>query len=298
MPPPPPIPVIVNAGAGSGWDEERLANLAEACRNAGVNVELMPAQDGADIHRKAEAALAARPAMIVAGGGDGTVSAIASLAQASGTPLGILPLGTLNHFAKDVGIPMDVHEAIAILARGRPLEVDMGEVNGRLFLNNSSLGIYPDIVRDRTRQQRRLGRGKRWALFWATLTALRRSAFLRLRIEVDGHERLVRTPFIFIGNNDYVMEGFSIGTRAVLTDGLLSVYFTRRCTRLGLLGLGTRALFGRLRQARDFEATTAQSVTVDTRHRQLRVAADGEVFRALPPYEYRIRPRALKVIVP
>ncbi|HUP29845.1 MAG TPA: diacylglycerol kinase family protein, partial [Usitatibacter sp.] len=232
------------------------------------------------------------------GGGDGTLSSVASLVVGSETALGVLPLGTLNHFAKDLGMPLDLADAVAVLARGKQSEVDVGEVNGRMFLNNSSLGIYPDIVRDRTRQQRRLGRGKRWALVWATITALRRSAFLHLRITVDGRERIARTPFIFIGNNAYVMEGFEIGKREGLQDGKLSIYFTRRCTRLGLVGLGLRALFGRLTQAHDFEALLAAEVSVETRHSRLPVSADGEVFASNSPFEYRIRPRALKVVVP
>jgi diacylglycerol kinase family enzyme len=293
-----PTPVIVNAGAGSGWDEERLQQLAGAFRDAGMEVDILPARDGDEIRRHAGTALQRNSGILVAGGGDGTISTVAAMAAKHGMPLGILPLGTLNHFAKDLGIPLDIREAVHAVARGRVIEVDVGEVSGRIFLNNSSLGIYPDIVRDRTRQQRRLGRGKRWALVWATLTALRRSSFLRLNVTVDGRERAIRTPFLFIGNNAYVMEGFDIGKREALQDARLSLYFTRRCSRLGVVALGFRALFGRLKQARDFEAVTAECVTVNSHHATLRVAADGEVFRAATPLVYRIRPRALKVIVP
>jgi diacylglycerol kinase family enzyme len=293
-----PTPVIVNAAAGTGWDEKRLEELDSAFREAGMEVNLLAARDGDEIRSHAQAARKSGGGILVAGGGDGTISTVAAIAVEHRLALGILPLGTLNHFAKDLGIPMDMREAVQVVARGRMIEVDVGEVGGRIFINNSSLGIYPDIVRDRTRQQRRLGRGKRWALVWATLTALKRSSFLRLRITLDGRERAVRTPFIFIGNNAYIMEGFDIGKREGMQDGRLSVYFTRRCSRLGLIGLGFRALFGRLTQARDFEAVTAQRLVVDSGHRALRVAADGEVFGAAPPLEYRMRPLALKVIVP
>ncbi len=292
------IPVIINATAGTGWDETRLDGLAQAFRDAGVEVELLAARSGDEIRTHAKAALAKNPATVVAGGGDGTISSVAALVHGSPVALGILPLGTLNHFAKDLGVPLDLAEAVAVIARGKVIEVDVGEVNGRMFLNNSSLGIYPDIVRDRKRQQHRLGRGKRWALVWASLTALRRSAFLHLRITVDGVERVVRTPFIFIGNNAYIMEGFQIGKREGLQDGKLSVYFTRRPTRLGLIALGLRALFGRLEQARDFEALLAAEVTVETRHSRLPISGDGEVFAEKSPFEFRIRPRALKVIAP
>lgn len=174
----------------------------------------------------------------------------------------------------------------------------MGQVNERIFINNSSIGIYPDIVRDRTRQQRRLGRGKRWAMAWAILTTLRRSPFLRVRLRVDGEERNYRAPFVFIGNNVYNMEGFDIGTRERLDRGHLSIYVTQHGGRLGLVALGFRALFGRLRQARDFEAMAAQQVDVETRHRVLPVATDGEVTSMKTPLHYRSLPGALRVIVP
>jgi diacylglycerol kinase family enzyme len=293
-----PTPVIINASAGTGWDDAHFEELAQAFRDAGMEVEILAARSGDEIRSHAKAALARNPGTLVAGGGDGTISSVASLVRGTSTVLGILPLGTLNHFAKDLGIPMALREAIALLARGNVAEVDVGVVNGRMFLNNSSLGIYPDIVRDRTRQQRRLGRGKRWALLWATWTALRRSAFLHLRITVDGRERIARTPFIFIGNNAYIMEGFEIGQRDGLSDGKLSVYFTRRCTRLGLVALGFRALFGQLKQAKDFEAALAEEVTVETHHPRLPVSADGEVFASQSPFAYRIHPRALKVVAP
>ena len=290
--------VIVNATSGTGWDPDRLEALGGWFAQAGFEAQVVAAHNVEEVRSRAAAALAGRPRLLVAGGGDGTVSAVASLLQGTATVLGILPLGTLNHFAKDLGIPLAPREAIAAIARGRSIEVDLGEVSGRTFINNASLGIYPDIVRDRTRQQRRLGRGRRWALFWATLTALRRSAFMRLRLSVDGRERRCRTPFVFVGNNAYIMQGFDIGRRERLQDGRLSVYFMRRGTRLGLVALGLRALFGLLRQARDFESALAEEVTVDSRKRRLDVAADGEVFEARAPLEFRVRPKALRVIVP
>jgi diacylglycerol kinase family enzyme len=235
--------------------------------------------------------------MIVVGGGDGTLGTAAGLLKGTGIAFGVLPLGTLNHFAKDLRIPMELERAVQLLVDGHVIEVDVGEVNGKVFLNNSSLGLYPDMVRERKRQEKRLGRGRRWALLWATLTAIRRKPFLHVKLCLDGNERDCRVPFVFIGNNQYVMEGFNIGARDALDDGRLSVYVTQRQTRLGLIGLGLRALFSRLRQARDFDALTAQSLTIDSKHRLLHVATDGEVAPMETPLNYRVHPRALRVVV-
>jgi YegS/Rv2252/BmrU family lipid kinase len=293
-----PIPVVLNAASGKGHGEKEIADLRELFREAGADARILPARSGGEIHAIVKAAMRGRPAVIVAAGGDGTVSTVAALLKGSDIALGVLPLGTLNHFARDLRIPLALAEAVQTIVAGNVIEVDVGEVNGKAFLNNSSLGIYPDIVRDRERQQRRLGRGKRWALVWATLTALRRRPFLHVKLDLDGVERLYRAPFVFIGNNEYVMEGFNIGVREKLRDGRLSVYVTQRQSRFGLIALGIRALFARLRQARDFEAMTAQTVNVETKHRFLHVATDGEVALMETPLRYRVHPLALRVAVP
>jgi diacylglycerol kinase family enzyme len=288
----------VNLAAGAGCDSEKIDALREIFQTGGLAVRILPARSGDELASITASVLRERPPMIVAGGGDGTVSAVASLLAGTETALGVLPLGTLNHFARDLHLPMQLDQAVAVLSAGCQARIDVGEVNGRPFLNNSSLGLYPGIVRDRERQQRRLGRGKRWAFVWAVITALRRAPFLDVRLVVDGRERSYRTPFVFIGNNSYLMEGFDIGTRESLSQGQLSVYATRRQSRVGLLGLGLRALVSRLRQASDFEARTAQSITVCTRHNHLPVASDGEVTLMETPLEYRCRPLALRVVVP
>ena len=292
-----PLALVVNAAAGSGEQPQELA-LRELFQSGGLAVRILPASSGDELRSITTSELRERPRMIVAGGGDGTVSAVASLLVGTDTALGVLPLGTLNHFAKDLRIPMALDQAVAVLAAGHETRIDVGAVNGRTFLNNSSLGIYPGIVRDRERQQRSLRRGKRWALIWATLTVLRRAPFLDVKLVLDGDERSYRAPFVFIGNNSYAMEGFDVGTRESLRGGHLSVYVTRRQSRLGLVGLGFRALFSRLRQARDFEAITAHSVAVRSRHKHLLVASDGEVTLMETPLEYRSLPRALRVVVP
>jgi diacylglycerol kinase family enzyme len=134
---------------------------------------------------------------------------------------------------------------------------------------------------------------------WATLAVLRRSPFLRLRMEIEGREVVeCRSPFVFIGNNDYVMEGFSIGMRSSLRDGCLSIYTTRRRGRLALLGLALRALAGRLRQANDFSNVHASTLRIEARRRRLWVATDGELSVMTTPLVFRVLPRALRVVVP
>jgi diacylglycerol kinase family enzyme len=286
----------------SGWGGRALRAVAAGAHDAvfarqGVQARVHAAT-GPELCDLAQRIAASKPRAIVAAGGDGTLNAVASALAGTGIAMGVLPMGTLNHFAKDLGIPLDVDGAVATIAAGHTADVDVGEVNGQVFINNSSLGIYPQIVRHRETQQRRLGRGKWPALAWATLMSLRRNAFMTLRLKLDDAESAVRTTFVFIGNNEYVMEGFSIGKRERLDSGTLSLYVSHRRGRLGLIVLALRALFHRLKQASDFEALTAQSIVVETRRRALHVATDGEVLTLPTPLEYRIRPGALRVFVP
>ena len=292
------IPVIVNNAAGGGHDAAQAARIVEAFAAAGVLVEVQMPRAGEGLDAVLRRVLRKAPPVVIAGGGDGTVSTVAAAVAGTSTALGVLPLGTLNHFAKDLAIPLDLEGAARVIAEGNRAAVDLGDVNGHAFVNNSSLGLYPDMVRDRQLQQSRLGRGKWSALVWASLTLLRRYPFLDVRMDIDGTTVTRRTPFVFIGNNAYTMEGFDIGSRARLDRGVLSVYVTQRRGRLRLFLLALRALFGRLRQARDFDALTCHAMTVSTHHRRLRVATDGEVAMLETPLRYTVRAGALQVLVP
>jgi diacylglycerol kinase family enzyme len=290
--------VIINGSAGNGHDEDAARKLKQLFADAGIDAAVVVAKSGEEMTAAARRALDSGAGLVVAGGGDGTINAVASVMAGSGVPFGVLPLGTLNHFAKDLGMPLKLEEAVRALAGGRLACVDVGEVNGRIFLNNSGLGLYPDIVHDREKQQRRLGRGKWVAAFWATVSALRRYPFLSVRLDVDGERLARRTPFVFIGNNAYKMQGLAIGERECLDGGKLSLYVAQRPGRLGLLRFALRALRGTLAGERDFDVLLADEMEIETRHRRLRVATDGEVTVMETPLRYRVRPGALTVIVP
>jgi diacylglycerol kinase family enzyme len=293
-----PVLVIINGGAGTGHDDSAADDLRAKLQAAGLDAELVLAAGGEDMIAAARRGVEEGAQLIAAGGGDGTINAVASVVVDSGVTFGVLPLGTLNHFAKDLGIPLDLGEAVRNLATGTPTKVDVGEVNGRIFLNNSGLGLYPDIVRDREKQQHRLGRGKWPAALWAGVSALRRYPFLSMRFDVNGEHLARRTPFVFIGNNPYTMEGLSIGARERLDAGVLSLYVAQRPTRFGLLRFAFDALRGKLGATRDFDVVHAPELEIDTHRRRLRVATDGEVTVMNPPLRYRVRPGALTVLVP
>ncbi len=288
---------IVNAAAGDEGKRQLTDDLMPVFAGHGFDARLVLAGDGSEIDAAACDAVRAKPDVIVAGGGDGTINAIAARVAGTGIALGILPLGTLNHFAKALRLPLDPRLAAAVVATGKPAVVDVGEVNGKIFLNNSSLGLYPRMVRRREEQQEQLGRGKWPAALWAAVTLLRRHPLLDVRLTLNGQCINRRAAVVFIGNNVYSMSGLSIGERERLDCGQLSLFVTHRNGRTGLLTLALRALFGRLRGAAGLDALVTEAIDIESRHRRLPVSIDGEVITLDAPLSYRIRPGALTVIV-
>jgi diacylglycerol kinase family enzyme len=291
------IEVIVNASSGAGEKgglEERLNELF--ARN-GWDSHILLAHSGHEILELAKRAALGDAEVVVAGGGDGTINSVTLQLLNTKKTLGVLPLGTMNHFAKDLHIPLELEAAVETIIEGRVKKVDLGQVNDHIFVNNSSLGLYPSIVREREKQQR-LGSGKWPAYVWAAIAVLRRYPFLNIRLDVDGKELVSRTPFVFVGNNEYEMETLNIGGRACLDAGELSLYVTNRTGRLGLLRLALRALFGGLRQEKDFLAMCTKEVWIETKHKRVRVALDGEVTIMEPPLHYRVLPGKLRVLAP
>ena len=294
------IAVLLNGDGGRLSREPGLAEQTRAAfADAGVEATVEMLSAGKLIAR-AEALVAAGGIdALVVGGGDGTQGAVAALLSGGDTPLGILPFGTLNHFARDAGIPGKVEDAVAVIAAGRVRRVDLAEVNGHVFVNNSSVGLYPLMVRDRERQQEHLGRGKWPAMARAALKAAWRLSRWRLRIHAEGQREEVETPILFIGNNRYETSLFGLGTRATLDDGQLYLYALKGRSRLALARAVCRALLGRLDQDRDFVVIggVAEAV-IESRRKRLHVAADGEALTLETPLTYRIRPGALKLLVP
>jgi YegS/Rv2252/BmrU family lipid kinase len=291
------IEVIINVGSGADDKKEMREKVAANFAASGRKANISLARTGAEVVELARRAAQMQADIIVAGGGDGTINAVASELIGTDKSFGVLPLGTLNHFAKDLNIPVDIEAAVRTIVSGHTTQVDVGQVNGRIFLNNSSLGLYPRLVHEREKQQR-LGLRKWTAFFWAAVAVLRRYPFLDVKLSVEGKDFSCRSPLVFIGNNEYEMEGLDVGARACLNSGNLSLYMTRDTGRLGLVRLGFRALFGGLREDRDFTALCSKEIWIETRHRRLRVALDGEVTVLEPPLHYQIRPLSLRVIVP
>jgi diacylglycerol kinase family enzyme len=291
------IAVILNDSSGSGNCAAAAKQLKEIFSATGREARITVVRGGARLHAAAEKAVRDGCGTLVAGGGDGTINAAASVVVGTDIPLGVLPLGTLNHFAKDLGIPLELDAAARVVLDRMICQVDVGEVNGRIFLNNSSLGVYPAVVRLRERYRATL-KGKWIAAFWAALTVLRRNPFMAVRIHVEGQAMVRRTPLVLVANNEYRTTGIHAGTRESLTGGRLALYVLNAERRPGLLGLALKVLAEGAERVKELDLFTVEGAAVETRRRRLQVALDGEVTSLESPLQYRSRPAALKVHVP
>jgi diacylglycerol kinase family enzyme len=285
------VRVFLNAKSGSGGASAQ--HIAELFAKYGSHCSISSLGKHTDAQRLARTD--PQDTVFVAAGGDGTVNLVAQAVAGTSRRMGVLPVGTLNHFAKDLNLPLDLEAAVELIADGQSRQVDAAEVNGFTFVNNSSLGVYPSMVVARE-HMKKFGHNK-----WASLVAASARAFVRFRcmtvqFQVDGKTRVCDTPFLFVGNNDYCLEGTRLGAREHMDQGRLSLYLAPGATRSTMLRLLASALLGRLKKTSDFEVYQPMSFRVTTKKRSLRGSLDGEVRRIATPLEYRIRPAALNVI--
>jgi diacylglycerol kinase family enzyme len=289
--------VLVNAGGGSAG-EDGAARVAEALAKAGIDGEVEEVEGG-KLAERAGQAVEGGARLVIAAGGDGTLSAVAGALAGSDTTLGILPLGTLNHLARDLGISFDLDEAAAVIAAGHEDRIDVARIGERPFVNNSAIGLYPLMVADRDAQQARLGRSKRFAMLIAGLRTVARFHHHRLCLTVNGSEtETIDTALLFVGNNDYRLDAGGAGQRESISDGRLCVIAMRRMGRVGFFAALVRALAGRSRDGDMIRLDDVRTLRVASRRSHLRVAIDGETCHLAPPLDYAIEAGALRVIVP
>ena len=299
-----PLLFVVNAASGVEGAQARREVIESTMRAAGRPCELLFA-DGAEVTevaRRAAAQARSRRSAVVAVGGDGTINAVAQAAHAEGCAMGVLPQGTFNYFARTNGIPAEPAAAIEALLRATPRPVQVGVVNGKVFLVNASLGLYPALLEDRESHKARFGR-HRWVALLSALTTLARThRQLRLRIEQGGQVRDVRTPTLFVGNNRLQLEQVGLRPSLCIDAGSIAAVMLKPIGTLTMLWLLARGAFGSLGEADDVESFAFRQMTVALSRgagtRRVKVAFDGEVAWMHAPLRFEVAPRPLWLLKP
>jgi diacylglycerol kinase family enzyme len=290
------LTVIVNreGGAAAAAGNALESQLEAAFAKAGTGIALQMVAG----HQVFDAVRAASGRVVVAGG-DGTMACAAQALTGADLELAILPLGTLNHLARDLGIPGDIAAAADLATHGVASAVDVAQVNGHRFVNNASIGLYPFMVRNRDDQRDRRGWPKWLATAPAAWAALARLPHHRIRIDMgEGIQDLV-TPLLFVGNNPYGLGAGKVGTRQSLTEGCLSVFAVAQRSRMRLIWFALRTLAGKADRAADFVAIgDCEELTVHSSGSSIEIALDGEVRRLDSPLRFKAEPAALRIVIP
>jgi diacylglycerol kinase family enzyme len=232
------------------------------------------------------------------------LNAVAQAAFDADAAFGVVPLGTFNYFARHNGIPTEPDKAAAALAAGVVRPVQVGLVNGRLFLVNASLGLYPQLLEDREAFKARYGR-TRWVALLAALWTLlvRAQPNIAVRLESDGEPRSVRVSTLFVGNNPLQLKSLGIAEAQTVEAGRLAALRVRPTSVWGTLDLLLSGAVGRLGQSGGVESFSFEELEVSSAGRprrevSVKVATDGESARMKLPLIFRVAPRPLRLVVP
>lgn len=288
----PGICILLNPGAGQAGSMP-LDTLLED--EPGIRLHRLKRDE--DIRRVAEDAVDGGFTRVVAAGGDGTVVAVAEGVHGTDASLGVLPLGTFNYFARGAGIPLDIEEALEVVKSGRTARVPAAEVNGRLFLNNTSLGLYPAALRERERIYSRFGRNRLMAYLAIVSTILGFRRAPKIRVSVDGVARRRKTPLVFVARSAHQLEAFGLDGAGFIREGRFAVFLAPDRNRWGLLKDSAGLLLGGRSRPAGMELFGASEVVIEG-FRNPRVALDGEHVRMSSPVRVRMRDTGLSVIVP
>lgn len=297
-----PVTVILNATSGHQDAEKTEAEIRAGFEEAGRTVNIVVAGDPVEVERAARRAISdakRQPGVIAAAGGDGTINLVATLVIEADLPFGIIPLGTFNYLARHLGIALEPRAAAHALATGLLRRVHVGRVNGHLFLNNASFGLYRKLLEEREGFKQRFGRYKAVAVMAALFTLWRHRKVYNLHMEMDGRPVILRTPMLFFGLNSLQFENLGLKAAACTEKGKLAVIVLQPSGPWRLL---TMALRGALHQLEDSpDVATHCAARAEVRHfgrRHTRVAVDGEVVECELPLRFELVPDALQIVVP
>lgn len=290
--------VILNASSGSRDREDKTSAIRSAFSKRGRDVDFVDVKDHDSVEAAANAALAEPDAEIAVAGGDGTICGAAGVLAGSGRAIGIIPSGTFNYFARSLGLPEEMDAAVDTLLDGETRDVNVATVNGRMFLNNASIGAYAAILQTREGTYRKWGRS-RLAAYWSVVKTLATfRAPLRLTVTIDDQTLTRRTPIIFVINNAYQLQEMGLDGSSAIAEGKLVVLIAPNTGRLGLLRHAAALALGIAKSETDYEMIAGHDIEITMKRKRRPVARDGEFSRMGGPFTLCHAASPLRVKVP
>jgi diacylglycerol kinase family enzyme len=290
--------VIMNRHSGAGNKAALRQEIETAFTAAGWKVEFLLV-GRRDLHSRTRQIVAQAPGVVGVAGGDGTINAVAAACLEAERPLGIIPAGTFNYIARNLEVPTEVSQAVSVMINGVIRRVDVGAMNGRIFLNNAGFGLYVTMIEQRERDKQRFGRYRMVAFLSGMRCLLSTHPLYAVELVADGQSMHCLTTTLFFGCNALQLKDYNVAAAECLQHQQLAVLSLRLHSRRDIARAAWAALTGRLEQAATTEAFCASTVRMQTRRRRaLRVVIDGEVVLLRPPLDVRFRPGALQVFAP
>lgn len=290
--------VIMNRTSGAD-NKTALTEAIEAAFAAhGWKVEFVLA-GRRDLRRRTQQVVDQAPGAIVVAGGDGTINTVASACVEANRPLGLLPAGTFNFAARNLGVSTEVSEAVTVIVDGVTRQIDIGEINGRIFLCGAGLGLYARMLEQREYDKRRLGRRSRLLAFLSGIRCvMSRHPLFAVELEVDGHTERHLTTTLFFGCNALQLQYFNTSASECPRHRKLGVLSLKLRSRWDVMVAAYAALLRRLDAVNTTDAFCASTVRVQTQRRVLKVAIDGEVVLLRSPLDVTLHLDALQVFAP
>ena len=289
--------VIMNRDSGAADKAALTTEIETAFKAHGWQTDFILAGRH-DLHNQTQQVVAQAPGAIVVAGGDGTINTVASTCVEAKRPLGLIPAGTFNYVSRNLGVPTEVAQAVAVITNGWVRQVDIGEINGRIFLNNAGIGLYAQMLERREQDKRRFGRRRLVAFFSGMRSLLSSHPQYAVELVADGQTARHLTTTVFFGCNALQLEDFNVTAAECLRHQKLAVLVLKLHSRWEVTVAACAALLGRLDEASTTEAFCASSIRVQTRRRTLKVAIDGEIVLLRSPLDVTLRPGALQVFAP
>ena len=287
--------LFLNPSSGVKLPPPELAALADAARER--DLEVIRLTRAVNVAQTIRQRMAAGQTLFIAAGGDGTINHVMQPLVHSEGILGVVPVGTYNHFARDLAIPLDWREALETAVGGATQQIDAGRSNKRFFVNNVSMGLYPELVARREERGRDYPRWK--ARMWAAWATLRKYPHVTVTVETEHHQEVIRTHIFIVSNNSYDLSRIGVDApRATLSEGRLSVYWLPHLQRLQLMRFAAHYLAGRVTEAPGFRSFRTSRMKVQSSRDHLHLGMDGEVFTMGTPLVITTVPQSLLVRVP
>jgi YegS/Rv2252/BmrU family lipid kinase len=290
--------VVMNRGSGRGKEKRLRGQIEDALKPRCAHFEIRPTTRGSDLTDMARQAVCDGFGLIIACGGDGTQSAVAGALAGTEAVMGILPGGTFNYFARDLGVGETIEDALETICNGCARPIDIGQIENLIFLNNVSLGAYPHILKTRESIYKRWGRS-RIAAYWSVLVALRRLRHpMQLKARVNGDTRDVTTALVFVARSAYQLDNFGLEGADAIRQGKFALLIAKALKPMPLIRSALRLAFGFSARNSDFDLIETDEVTIESRKHRMLVAHDGEKTVMASPFRLRVWHDGLQVLLP